>query len=141
MDASAYQRNRDDGLDRASRMSRKRNPEATRRQNRHAAKRPFEIGAAFRKLRAAVRPLPKAAMFQLAEEGFTSVFELLAACIISIRTYDETTLPVARRLFAKARTPADVAKLTPKQIDELIGACTFHAAKARQLHAIARRAV
>src|SRR4051812_18015641 len=96
-------------------------------------KRPFDIGTAVRRLRDAVRPLPKAAMFQLAEEGYRSVFELLVACIISIRTRDETTLPVARRLFAAARTPAEVARLTPDAVDDLIADCTFHGPKARTI--------
>ena len=103
--------------------------------------RPFGIDLAVERLREAVRSLPKAAMFQLAEEGFDSLFEQLVACIISIRTYEETTLPTARRLFAVARTPAEVARLDPDEIDRLIGACTFHEPKARQIHAIAIAAV
>src|SRR5205823_603588 len=75
------------------------------RSRRADAKRPFDIALAIDRLRDAVEPLPKAAMFQLAEEGYQSVFELLVACMISIRTRDETTVPVARRLFARARTP------------------------------------
>ncbi|MFO0811280.1 MAG: endonuclease III [Gemmataceae bacterium] len=104
-------------------------------------KRPFDITTAVRRLRTAVRPLPKAAMFQLAEEGHRSVFELLVACIISIRTRDETTLPVARRLFAVARTPAEIARLTPAAIDDLIADCTFHGPKSHTIHAIAEQAV
>jgi endonuclease-3 len=104
-------------------------------------KRPFDIDVAVRRIREAVRPFAKAALFELAEEGHDSVFEQLAACIISIRTRDETMLPTARRLFARARTPAEMAQLTPEEIDELIGTCTFHEPKARQIHAIARRAV
>lgn len=103
--------------------------------------RPFDIDLAIERLREAVRPLPKAALFQLAEEGHDSLFEQLVACIISIRTLDETTLPTARRLFAVARMPAEMASLDPDEIDRLIGACTFHEPKARQIHAIAREAV
>jgi endonuclease-3 len=106
-----------------------------------ADKQPFDIERAIALLRRAVDLFPKAAMFQLAAEGYTSVFELLVACIISIRTRDETTLPVARRLFARARTPEAVSRLTPEEIDDLIGACTFHEPKARQIHQIAQRAV
>ena len=73
--------------------------------------RPFDVDLTFERLREAVRPLPKAAMFQLAEEGFDSLFEQVVACIISIRTYEETTLPTARRLFAAARTPEQMARL------------------------------
>ena len=82
-------------------------PDGRRKAARPAAKRPFDIEEAIPLLREAVAPYPKAALFELAAEGHTSVFELLVACIISIRTRDETTLPVARGLFAAARTPAD----------------------------------
>ncbi|MES2522955.1 MAG: endonuclease III [Gemmatimonadota bacterium] len=78
-----------------------------------------------------------AAMFQLATEGFTSVFEQLVACIISIRTFDETSLPAAQRLFALARTPREMMRLTVAEIDEAIGTSTFHEAKARQILEIA----
>lgn len=104
-------------------------------------KHPFDIPTAIRRLRTAVAPYPKAALFELAAEGHDSVFELLTACILSIRTRDETTLPTSRRLFAQAHTPAEVAALTVTQLDALIGACTFHEAKAPQILAIARRAV
>ncbi len=102
---------------------------------------PFRIEVALRRIARAVEPYAKAALFELAEEGFDSVFEQLVACIISIRTRDETTLPTARRLFAVARTPAEMLRLSPEEIDGLIRTCTFHEPKARQIHAIARRAV
>jgi endonuclease-3 len=102
-------------------------------------KQPFDIDTALERIRSAVAPLPKAAMFALAEEGYDTPFELLLACIISIRTYDEVTLPTARRLFARARTPAAVAALAEAQLDELIAASSFHERKAGQIRAIARR--
>ena len=103
-------------------------------------KQPFDIQTAIRRIREAVKPFPKAALFELAAEGYDSVFEVLVGCIISIRTRDETTVPTARRLFEQARTPTKVAALTVDEIDHLIGACTFHEPKARQIHEIARRA-
>ncbi len=83
-------------------------------------KRPFDIDVALARIEDAVRPWPKAALFQLAEEGFTSTFEQLLACIISIRTYDEVTLPVSRTLFARARTPSAVMALSWEELDALI---------------------
>ena len=77
-------------------------------------------------------------MFALAEEGYRSLFEQLVACILSIRTYDETSLVAARRLFAAARTPAALARMTAGRIDALIGDVTFHRTKADQIRAIAR---
>lgn len=102
-------------------------------------KRPFDIEVALARIEEAVRPWPKAALFQLAEEGFTSVFEQLLACIVSIRTYDEVTLPVSRRLFARARTPSEVAELSWEELDGLISPSTFHERKAHQILAIARQ--
>jgi endonuclease-3 len=104
-------------------------------------KKPFDIGLAMRLIRTAVRPWPKAALFELAEDGFKSTFELLVACIISIRTYDEVTLPVTRKLFERARTPVEVSELTYEELDALINICTFHERKAGQILEIARRAV
>ncbi|MGE3539613.1 MAG: endonuclease III [Candidatus Tectimicrobiota bacterium] len=106
-------------------------------QPHHPVKRPFDIERAVVRLREAVRPFPAAALFALAEEGFHTPFELLMACIISIRTRDEVTLPCAYRLFALARTPRALSQLTPAVLDQAIAACTFHAAKAVQMHEIA----
>ena len=106
-----------------------------------STKRPFDIDRAMRLVGEAVRPFPKAALFALADEGYSSAFELLVACVISIRTYDEVAMVAARRLFGMARTPAEVGRLSADEIDEAIGACTFHEAKARQIRDIGRRIV
>jgi len=99
----------------------------------------FDIDVALDRIEHAVQPWPKAALFQLAEEGYGSVFEQLLACIISIRTYDEVTLPVSRRLFAQARTPSDIGRLSWETLDALISPSTFHERKANQILAIARQ--
>jgi endonuclease-3 len=101
----------------------------------------FDVATVLPRIRVAVRPFAKAALFELADEGFRTPFEQLLACIISIRTRDEVTLPTARRLFERARTPEAVSALTPEDIDDRIAASTFHQAKARQIHDIARRVV
>jgi endonuclease-3 len=102
-------------------------------------KKPFNIALAVRGIRKAVKPWPKAALFELAENGFTTTFEQLVACIISIRTYDEVTLPVSRKLFERARTPAEISKLKYEELDALISSSTFHERKASQILAIAQR--
>lgn len=105
------------------------------------AKKPFDISLAMRRIRTAVESWPQAAMFQLAEEGFDSTFEQLVACMISIRTYDEVTVPIARALFERARTPAAMIELNHPELDALIQRSTFHERKAAQILSIARRAL
>jgi len=106
-----------------------------------ATKRPFDIDETIRLIRAAVAPYPPAAMFDLADLGYAAPFEQLIACIISIRTRDEESLPIARRLFERARTAADMAQLSVGEIDRLIAPSTFHERKAGQIQAIARQIV
>ena len=109
--------------------------------DRSEGKIPFDIDVALARIAEAVRLYPKAAMFELAERGFASPFQQLVACVISIRTRDEESLPISLRLFASAPTAEAVAALSPEQIDALITPSTFHERKAHQIHAIAQRAI
>jgi endonuclease-3 len=104
-------------------------------------KRPFNLPAMIRRLRASVKAHANAAMFQLAEDGYRSLFEQVVACIISIRTRDEVSLPTAKRLLDRARTPHEMARLSVSRIDSLIRTSSFHEPKARQIRAIAQRTV
>ncbi len=106
-----------------------------------AATRPFDLDDMISRLRAAVRDLPDAAMFALRDRGHRSVFAQVTGCLVSIRTRDEVSLPAALRLLEAAPTPEAVQRLGVETIDALIRPCTFHAAKARQILAIADRAV
>ncbi len=101
----------------------------------------LDIDLVLRRIAEAVQAFPKAALFELAEEGFGTAFEQLVACIISIRTRDETTLVAARRLFGIARTPAAVAALDRHTLDQAIADSTYHEAKALQILAIAQTVV
>lgn len=103
--------------------------------------RPFEIEEVIARIGVAVQPFPKAALFELAEQGHDSPFEQLVACILSIRTYDETTLTTAAELFRLARTPEAMVQLSVAQIDAAIRESTFHENKAPQIWNIARQIV
>ena len=101
-------------------------------------KKPFDINKMLTRIEDAVKPYPKAAMFQLYEEGYTSIFEQLISCIISIRTLDETTIPVSKKLFAEARTANQVAALSKEELAELIEGTTFAYNKVNTILTIAK---
>ncbi|HEV2074366.1 MAG TPA: endonuclease III [Thermomicrobiales bacterium] len=103
-------------------------------------KRSFDIDIAMQRIREAVAPFPKAAMFELRDDGYGSPFEQLIACMLSIRTRDEVSVVASRRLFARARTPGALAMMTPDEIDALILDVTFHERKVVQIRDIAIRA-
>ena len=106
--------------------------------------RPFDVDVALERVEAAVAGVPPAAMFALRDggaghPGYGTLFQQLVACILSIRTYDEVSLPVARRLFARAATPEAVAALGEAELAGLIAESSFADPKARQILGIARR--
>jgi endonuclease-3 len=103
------------------------------------AKDPFDIDIALREIAKAVEPFPKAAMFELAEQGYSTPFEQLIACMLSIRTRDEVSVLAAPRLFAKARTPVELSEIPVAEIAELIRDVTFAPRKAEQIRTIARK--
>jgi len=102
------------------------------------SKEPFDIHEVFRRLRAACVHLPKAAMFQLRDEGYHTPYEQLVASLISTRTLDETTIPVCHRLFARARTPAAMVTLDEAGLIALLRGATFPEPKARDILALSR---
>ncbi len=104
-------------------------------------KQPFDIDRAMRQIDTAVAPFAKAAMFELAETGYDTVFEQLVACLLSVRTRDEVSIKTAPRLFAVARSPQDLATLPIPKIASLIADSTFAPRKAEQIAAIAQRTV
>lgn len=101
-------------------------------------KAPFDIDEVFHRLRTTCATLPKAAMFQLRDEGYDTPFEQLVASLVSVRTYDETSIPVCHRIFARARTPADMAALEKSELVTLLHGATFPEPKARDILALSR---
>ncbi|MGF1513408.1 MAG: endonuclease III domain-containing protein [Elainellaceae cyanobacterium] len=101
----------------------------------------FTVETALDRIAPMMTAYPKAAMFALADEGFDSLFEQLISCIISIRTYDEVSLPASRRLFAQARTPAALNALPVAEIEAIIEPSTYAERKAQQISAIAQQIV
>ena len=105
----------------------------------HETTAPFDIEIALQRVEKSIEGFARAALFELYDDGFTTLFQQLVACLISIRTYDEVSLPAARRLFEAAKTPAEMMQLSPEKIAQLIEPSTFAFSKAEQILGIARR--
>lgn len=101
----------------------------------------FDLNLVLNAIAPAIEPFPKAAMFELAERGYNSLFEQLISCIVSIRTLDETTIPVSLRLFEVARTPEQLAALSPDELIPLLFGTTYPDQKAYTMIGIARRII
>ena len=65
-------------------------------------------------------------------------FRVLIACLLSLRTKDETTGPAAARLFALADTPEAMRQLPAKRIERAIFPVGFYRTKARVVLGVSR---
>ena len=65
-------------------------------------------------------------------------FRVLVACLLSLRTKDETTFPASERLFALADTPAAMLAIPRRRIERAIFPVGFYRTKAQVLHDISR---
>jgi endonuclease-3 len=101
--------------------------------NRPSKKKPFQISRMFSLIRKAIEPYPKAMLFDIYEQGYSTPFEQLVACILSIRTMDETSLKVAKKIFSKVRTPSQFAELSVDRLADWIRMCTFPYQKAQSI--------
>ena len=104
-------------------------------------KKPFNLSIVLKRIEKAIRPYPKAAMFELFERGYTTLFEQLISCIISVRTLDETTIPVSEKLFKLARTPTEFLELSPKGLEKILHGATFPLQKAYTIIGISKAAI
>jgi endonuclease-3 len=105
------------------------------------AKRPFNIHAVLRCIRLEVKRFADAAMFDLAAQGYASPFHQLVACIISVRTRDEVSLPTAIRLFEAAPTAEAISGTSVAKIAALIRPSSFYETKAYNIRDLAKRVV
>jgi len=99
---------------------------------------PFNLNVVLKRIEKAIASYPKAAMFELYERGYTSLFEQLISCIISIRTLDETTIPLSEKLFAEARSPQQLLKLSPKELEALLHGSQYPGQKTYTILGIAK---
>jgi endonuclease III len=78
------------------------------------------------------------AVEKISESSREDPFQVLIGTLLSARTQDATTAAASGRLFAVARTPRTMARLTAKQIERLIYPVSFYRHKARHVKAACR---
>ena len=74
-------------------------------------------------------------MARLAEGG-PDPFKILVACILSLRTRDQTTAEASARLFALSADPFSMANMKVKRIEKAIFPVGFYRTKAKQIREV-----
>lgn len=65
-------------------------------------------------------------------------FRVLIACILSLRTKDEVSLPAAERLFKAIRIPKELIELSNKKVEQIIYPVGFYRRKSKNIKEIAK---
>src|SRR5437870_7845645 len=97
-----------------------------------------EIHAALRILGQEVRQWQEPVLGVVARES-RDPFQILIACVLSLRTKDQTTTDASRRLFALASTPSTMRRLSRRRIEAAIYPVGFYRTKAKHIREICRR--
>ena len=71
-------------------------------------------------------------------EETRSPFMVLISCLLSLRTQDKTTGPVAKRLFEVAKTPEEIAKMPLKKLQKIIRPVNYYITKSKRIEEIAK---
>ena len=87
------------------------------------------------RLRRAAPGWRRTALAEVAD-GRPDPFRVLVACLLSLRTKDETTGPASARLFALADTPEAMLRLAPRRIERAIFPVGFYRTKARVIRGV-----
>jgi len=91
----------------------------------------FSIAGVVRELKKAVKDFRTPSVTVIAKKG--DPFAVLVSCIISLRTRDEVTEPASARLFALAKSPAELVKLSNTKIEKAIYPAAFFRNKAASM--------
>ena len=96
------------------------------------------LGRVIARLKAKVAEWNPTALAEVADRTERDSFRILIACLLSLRTKDETTGPAAERLFALADAPQAMLRLPLRQIEQAIFPVGFYRTKARVIHSVCR---
>jgi endonuclease III len=99
---------------------------------------PAPVATVMRALARVITRMELPAVEKISEAEAEDPFQVLIATLLSARTQDATTHAASTRLFARARTPRAMAKLSVHEIERLIYPVSFYRNKARFVKATAQ---
>lgn len=71
-------------------------------------------------------------------EETRSPFMVLISCLLSLRTQDKTTGPVAKKLFYIAKTPKEITKMPLKKLQKIIKPVNYYITKSKRIKEISK---
>lgn len=85
-----------------------------------------------------IKQWPSPVVVRLAVQG-TGPFQILIACILSLRTRDQTTAEASKRLFAISSDPRSMSEMDLREIERAIFPVGFFRTKAKQIKSMCQK--
>jgi endonuclease-3 len=86
----------------------------------------------------AIKPWPPPVVVRLAAQG-AGPFQVLIACVLSLRTRDQTTAEASKRLFATSSDPKSMSEMDLREIERAIFPVGFFRTKAKQIKVMCQK--
>jgi len=97
-----------------------------------------DIHVFLRLVKKSIKQWPLPVVGQLAEQG-SDPFKILVACVLSLRTRDQTTALASERLFAISSDPCSMSEMSLKEIEKAIFPVGFFRTKSKQIQAMSQK--
>jgi endonuclease-3 len=75
---------------------------------------------------------------RMRKEKKPNPYKILISCLLSLRTKDETTEKVVKKLFSVAKTPKQIVKMPRKKLEKLIYSSGYYKNKARTIKYVSK---
>jgi endonuclease III len=87
-------------------------------------------------LRKSTVKLEKPAVSRVVQEYGRDPFLILISCLLSLRAKDTVSLPIALKLFKRAKTPQEILKLPRSELEKLFFSIGYYRQKAKSVHEV-----
>ena len=98
-----------------------------------------DIEIVLRLVKKSIQQWPVSFMERLSAETEADPFRILIACVLSLRTRDQTAAQASERLFSLSDGPQSMVNIPLKKIEKAIFPVGFYQTKAKQIRAMSRQ--
>jgi endonuclease-3 len=92
-------------------------------------------------LRKATANMEKPAVSHVVERYGRDPYLILISCLLSLRAKDTVSLPIALKLFTRAKTPQEMIKIPRPELEKLFFSIGYYRQKAKAVHEVSQQLI
>ena len=92
-------------------------------------------------LRKATANMEKPAVSHVVQPYGRDPYLILISCLLSLRAKDTVSLPIALKLFKRAKTPQEIVKIPRAELEKLFFSIGYYRQKAKSVHEVSQELI